>query len=285
MPRLLFLGRGGGGVRGGRGGARFAVLHHVAELDGGAAFVPLVILILHGHADGHVFAALEVQGVVGAGVGGEPVLLIDLFAVGFELGEGLVGAALENPDGFADRLDDLQVLIVHPDLAFEVAFARDHLLGLDREGVAADIVDLFLTQVLDVVVRDFGRGEHEGLHVAQILHVFRRQADVVQGDDRRVDHLFDAFAVRGENDVVHLFPLPAAVDLLQFHALAIGIVVARLLEFEFLGGKFPYDFGRIDVVGRPGGQAQGRESGGENDYAHFSPNWRDGLTYPIVSSR
>src|ERR1019366_6656461 len=253
--------------------------------DGGAAFVLLVILVLHGHADGDVFTALEVQSVVGAGVGGKPVFLIDLFAEGFELGEGLVGAALENPDGFADRLDDLQVLIVHPDLAFEVALARHHLLGLDRKGVAADIVDFFLAEVLYVVVRDLGRSQHERLHVAQILHVPGRQADMVEGDDGCVDHLFDAFAIGGENDVVHLFPLPAAVDFLQLHALAIGIVVARLLELQFLGGKSPDDVGRINVVGRPGGQAQGRASGGENDYAHFSPNWIDGLTCPTVSSR
>ena len=28
-----------------------------------------------------------------------------------------------------------------------------------------------------------------------------------------------------------------------------------------------------------------RQSGGENDYAHFSPKSRDGFTCPIVSSR
>src|ERR1019366_7012420 len=107
----------------------------------------------------------------------------------------------------------------------------------------------------------------------------------MQGDDGGVDHLLQAFTFGGENDVVHLLPFPAALHLLQLYALAIGIVVARLSEFELLGGKFLNDFGRIDVIGCPGGQVQGRERGGENDYAHFSPIWRDGLIYPTVSSR
>src|ERR1019366_5064421 len=263
---LLFL---GWRWRGRRSRARLANVHHLAVLDAGAAFVLLVILVLHGHADGYVFAALEVQRIGGAGVGGEPVLLVDLFAIGFELGKGLV--ALDNPDSFAVSLDDLQILIVHPDLAFEVALAGKQLLGLDRKGVAADIVDLFLAQILYVVGRDLRRGEHERLHVAQIGNGFGRQADLAEGDDGGVDHLFDALAFRGEDDVVHLLPLAAAVGLLQLHALAIGIVVARLLEFEFLGGKSPDDVLRIDVVGRPGGQIQRRKRGGENDYAHFSP--------------
>src|SRR5437660_10854570 len=56
---LLFLrGRRGGGRRRGRA-ATLAVVHHIAELDGRAAFVLLVVLILHRHADGHVLATLE----------------------------------------------------------------------------------------------------------------------------------------------------------------------------------------------------------------------------------
>jgi hypothetical protein len=65
----------------------------VAVTDGGLALVPLVVLILHRHADADVVAVLEAESVVGVGVGGKPVLAVDLLAIGFELGERLVLAA------------------------------------------------------------------------------------------------------------------------------------------------------------------------------------------------
>ena len=39
----------------------------VAVTDGGLAFVPLVVLILHRHADADVVAVLEAESVVGVG--------------------------------------------------------------------------------------------------------------------------------------------------------------------------------------------------------------------------
>src|ERR1035441_9947639 len=96
LAQLLLL---SGRCCGGRGCTRLTIVHYVAELNCGAAFVPLVILILHGHPDRNIFAALEMQSVGGAGVGGEPVLLIDLFAVCLEFRKGLF--ALHNAAAFA----------------------------------------------------------------------------------------------------------------------------------------------------------------------------------------
>src|ERR1039458_9056614 len=87
LAQLLLL---SGRWRGGRGCTRLTIVHYVAELNCGAAFVSLVILILHGHADRDILAALEMQGIGSAGVGGEPVLLIDLFAVCLEFRKDLV---------------------------------------------------------------------------------------------------------------------------------------------------------------------------------------------------
>src|ERR1017187_5966939 len=116
------------------------VVHHVAITDGGLPFVSLVVLVFHGLADAHR-TGFEMQRVIGVGVGREPVLAVDLLAVGFELGKLLV--ALLDAHALAVGLDDLQVAVVHPDLAFEIAFALHHLLRLHRKSVGADLIHLF----------------------------------------------------------------------------------------------------------------------------------------------
>src|SRR5512140_188864 len=93
---FLFRRRRQGRRSGGRIAGGLAFFHYVAKFNGRTAFVLLVVLVTHGHADGHVFTAFEVQRVGGARVGGEPVFLVDLFAVGFELWKRLV--AFDDPD-------------------------------------------------------------------------------------------------------------------------------------------------------------------------------------------
>src|ERR1039457_5953881 len=65
-------------------------LHRIPVTDRRLAFVVFVVLILHGHPDPDVLAVLEVQRVVGVGVGREPILAVDLLAIGLDLGESLV---------------------------------------------------------------------------------------------------------------------------------------------------------------------------------------------------
>src|SRR5665213_3207041 len=66
-----------------------AVRHFLAERDAGFGAEPLVILILHDHADalGHI---PEVQNVVRVGVNREPVLAVDLLAIGFKFRELII---------------------------------------------------------------------------------------------------------------------------------------------------------------------------------------------------
>src|SRR5262249_54436617 len=135
---------------------RLPFVHHIAERDRRPAFVLLVILVLHHHPDGHIGAVLEVQRVIGSRVGREPVLPIDLLAVRLELRERLVIALLQETDALAIGLHYLEIAVVHPNLALEVALALLHFLGLHREGKASNFVHLLLPQVLDIVLRDFG---------------------------------------------------------------------------------------------------------------------------------
>ena len=81
--------------RSGRRTLRFAFVHDVPERDRRPAFIAFVILILHQHSNGMVFAVLEMQCVVGSGVRRKPVLAVDLLAVGLEFRELVVLAPLQ----------------------------------------------------------------------------------------------------------------------------------------------------------------------------------------------
>jgi hypothetical protein len=77
------------------------------------------------------FCAAKCSDALGLGVGGEPVLAVDLLVVG---GEGrlqvFVAGARVLGDGLAVDEDDLQVLLVDPDLALEVVLVLlDALMG------------------------------------------------------------------------------------------------------------------------------------------------------------
>src|ERR1019366_9814577 len=138
-------------------------------------------------------------------------------------------------------------------------------------------------QVVDIVFRNLRRGHDERLHIAQILLVFGRQQDIAERYDRRIGDFLHALAFRREDDIFLQLPLPtgrvpAAVQFFELHALAIGVVVARLGELGLLGGKFLDDFIRVDVVvRRPHGQTHRRYRGRENDSTHFGPHYYDDI--------
>src|ERR1035437_1561111 len=184
------------------------VVHHVAIFDGGPAFVVFVVLVFHHHANAHVIPVFEVQRVVGARVGREPVLAVDLLAVGFEFGELVVGAFPDHAHAFAVSLHDLQVPVVHPSLALEVPLALDRFLGLDGEDIAADLVHLLAAQVVDIIFGNLRGGHDERLHIPQILLVLGGQQDIAERYDRRINHFLHALAFRRENDIFHQLPLP-----------------------------------------------------------------------------
>src|SRR3984957_3783913 len=83
------------------------------DLDGGAE--SLVVGVADGHA--HVdCAGAEVQFVVGARIGREPVVAFDIFAEGFESRKDIFLPSLDDVgDGFAVALDDIQIAVVYPD--------------------------------------------------------------------------------------------------------------------------------------------------------------------------
>jgi hypothetical protein len=85
-------------------------------------------------------AAAETQDVIGASVGRKPILPVDLFAVGDELGSQILAAFLVHIGNVSPAcLDDLKVAIVYPNAALEVtltAFLLD-MLGSDVKHVVS----------------------------------------------------------------------------------------------------------------------------------------------------
>ena len=95
----------------------------------------------------------EVEGAVGAGVDGEPVLAVDLLVVGREgRGEVFVAGAGVLGNGLAVDEDDLVVLLIEPDLALEVAVVFDELAGFAVEDVGVELVDALAAEVGEGVV-------------------------------------------------------------------------------------------------------------------------------------
>src|SRR5262249_26331003 len=83
----------------------------------------LVVLVAHDHAN-PLGAGAEMQRVIGAGPRGKPILAVDLFAIRLKSGEKVLLPFLADiRDRFAVGFYDLKVVIVHPDLAFEVTLA------------------------------------------------------------------------------------------------------------------------------------------------------------------
>ena len=202
--------------------------------------------------------AREMKDAFGAGVGGEPVFAVDLLVVRGE-GRGDVFFAAGDDLGNVQAVahDDLEILLVDPDLALKVAVAFDDLLGRDVEDVGLEIVDLLLAKVVDVVVRELRGGEDERQTVFDVV-------DVVLGDD----HLFDgvlggeddvldtvAGVVEGDvGDLLHLAVGLAVVvvDGLHFDDLAEDVLVAGVFELGFLLTHAFKDVGHGDAGGLRG---------------------------------
>ena len=55
------------------------------------------MVVFYDYFDALRLAVFEIEGVVGIGVGGEPIFAVNLLAIGFEFGELLVFAVLQMP--------------------------------------------------------------------------------------------------------------------------------------------------------------------------------------------
>ena len=108
--------------------------------------------------------------------------------------------------------DDLEVLLVDPDLALEVALSLFEDLGFGVEDVGVDLVDVLAAEVGDVVLGQVFGGEDEGEAVLDVLEVGGRHHDALE----RV--------LRGEDDVLVAFAIGIKEDIGDLEVLAVGLV-------------------------------------------------------------
>src|SRR5580658_4228032 len=152
------------------------VIHYIAEFNARFALVVLIVLIADDQLD-PLRKIPEVQRIVGVSVRGKPILAVDLLAIGGKTRELVVLAVPDGAHAFAVGLDNLQVAIVHPSLAFKVALTLHRLLRFRSHGknIGIDLVDLFAADISNVVVGNLVGGEHERLHVNQVGQILGRQ--------------------------------------------------------------------------------------------------------------
>ena len=181
--------------------------------------------------------------------------------------------ALVVGDAFAVDEDDLEVLLVDPDLALEVALVLLEDLGAGGEDVGVELVDLLAAEVFDVVLGEVVGGEDERQAVLDVVEVGWGHHDALEGVLGCEDDVLVAAAVRGEGDVSDLLVL--AVDLVgvfgegvHLDRLAEGVTFAgfaeggfTLTEFsdDLLGGETGWGGG---VEGAGGGEVGGGGEGG-----------------------
>ena len=175
----------------------------------------------------------------GLGVGGEPVFAVDLLVVGGEGGlEVFVASARVLWDGLAVDEDDLEVLLVDPDLALEVVLVLFEDLGGGAEDVGVELVDVLAAEVGDVVLGQVFGGEDEGQAVLDLVEVGGGHEDALEGVLGGEDDVLFALAVVVEGDVGDLLVLAVDAvgvfgDGVDFDGLTEGVVVAGLLEGGF----------------------------------------------------
>src|SRR5215831_2919535 len=152
------------------------VFHFALEYDSRGRSKALVVGVFDDLANVHVIGP-EMQSVVRASIGGEPVLAVDLFPVGYEGGTQVfvrVFLLLGGDDlghGFAAALDDLKVAHVHPKASLKVATAFFYGLGRDVKNVGVDFVDVLLAYIKKVVLGNVFRRQDERHHVAEVFVV------------------------------------------------------------------------------------------------------------------
>src|SRR5215216_1733115 len=97
-----------------------------------------------------------------------------MLAISFNYGE-LVFFGFGN--SLALRFHDLQVLIVNPNAAYKQPFLRLLWIGYDLgtyvKDVQIEFVDLFFTDVPEIILGNLGRLESKRIDPTQVIDIFR----------------------------------------------------------------------------------------------------------------
>lgn len=205
------------------------------------AAISLVVGVANGHTDVDV-AAAEVEVVVGASVDREPIALFDVLAVGAEAGKYVfIVFGNDVGNGFAVRHDDLEIFVVDPDAALEVALVLFDGLGTNIENVAGELIDLLSANVGDVIFGKFSGREDEGLDIADVVEILLGEGDSLKGVGWSKGDVLVALAFGSKDDVAghSVFAVGAVflVESLDGEGLGVGVIIAFEFELRFFFGE------------------------------------------------
>src|ERR1700719_5150469 len=209
-------------------------LYWSSDLDGYSE--SFVVRVTHGHANMHSPSA-ELQHIVRPCIGRKSVVPLDIFAKRLKSRKHIfLPVLLDVRDRFAIGLYDLKIGVIDPDAPLKISLVLLQLLGTDIENVGSEFIDGFASHIFDVVFWQFFAGEHEGLHVLQVIQVLLGHLNSLQRRSGRIRHFLVAFPVRCKKNIaLHLILTvghPVAVNGLYYERLRIRVVISFLLKLR-----------------------------------------------------
>src|ERR1051325_4531010 len=170
------------------------------------------------HANVQRSAALIVQLLVRIRISWKPVTPVDMFAIGFNYAE-LVLLRLRN--SLTLRFHDKQILIVNPYPAYKQSLLCLLWIGYDLGSYVKDVeiqlVDLFFTDILEIVLRDLRGLKSKRIYSTQVVDIFR--GDLGHCGHREKTNLLEAITLivksEGRDSMVLADDLPAHTEALN----------------------------------------------------------------------
>src|SRR5439155_27058436 len=96
----------------------------------------------------------------------------------FEAGKQvLIAAFFDVRHSLAISFDDLEILIINPDLSLEITLTFFDRLRRNIEDVAINVIDLFFAEVFQIVFADVIAGQNKWLDFADILQILSIDAE------------------------------------------------------------------------------------------------------------
>ncbi len=228
----------------------------------------------------------EMQNALSARVRGKPVLPIDLLVVRRKWRRKIRVAG----PGVLRHIQtiyqhDLQVLLVRPDLALEVAVTLHQLLRGNIENIGIQVVDLLFAEVRQVVLGQLRRSQDEGQSLLDVVDIVLSKDDVLQRVARREDDMLYPMVRVVIGNIGHLLPLPiwtmgVVIDGVHLHGLSEGVAVPCVLKRGLfrahpLDNLRHRDAGRLCVFERPETSDVGGRGGGFLRVEHSSEGKRE----------
>src|SRR5262249_54302496 len=147
-------------------------------------------------------AIAEMEIVVGAGISGEPIFAVNLLAVGYKPRHQVLVALLADVrHALSTGLDDLKVLIVHPDASLKIPFVLLDAFGRHVEHVRIDFVYTLSADIEDVVLRQVLRGHDKRHFVTNVLEVLSAHGDPDERRLRREGYILNTISLIVVGDI------------------------------------------------------------------------------------